>query len=501
MLGNLNVTKKEIHQERAETLSRKVVVSGVWVLALRILNRGLGFVRTIILARLLAPEDFGLFGIAMLAIATLETFSQTGFQAALIQKKENVEPYLDTAWTVSIIRGAALFLILFLSAPLISKFFNSPQATLVIRIIGISVLLSGLRNIGVVFFQKELEFNKQFSYGFSTTVVDLIVSVSLAFVLRNVWALIWGGIAANLTGLFMSYVLHEYRPKFTISKTKTKDLFEFGKWIFGSSSLVFLVTQGDDIFVGKMLGVTALGFYQIAYTLSNLPATEFTHVLSQVAYPAYSKIQDNAPKLREVYLKVFQLTLFISIPVAAAIFLLAPEFITIFLGEKWLPTVPLIRVLVCAGLLRSIAATTGPIFHALGKPKVETRWQIVRFFVLFSLVYSFTTKWGILGTSIAALLSIFVANLGFIFSVIKILKCTTLSLIKLIVIPSANAIIVLSAAFPLKKAMHASQISGFILVAASTIFLYILVNYIFDRLFKYNMNHLIKTSIESLRSS
>ncbi|MBW1612839.1 MAG: oligosaccharide flippase family protein [Deltaproteobacteria bacterium] len=109
----------------SETLSKKVVKGGIWVFALRITSRGLGFIRTIILARLLAPSDFGLLGIAMLAIATLETFSQTGFQAALIQKKDDVESYLDTAWTVSAIRGIVLFLILFFCAPIVAKFFNS----------------------------------------------------------------------------------------------------------------------------------------------------------------------------------------------------------------------------------------------------------------------------------------------------------------------------------------------------------------------------------------
>ena len=158
---------KSIEQTEAinpEPLSKRVIRGGVWVLALRILNRSLGFIRTIILARLLAPADFGLLGIAMLSISTLETFSQTGFQTALIQKKDNIESYLDTAWTVSAIRGLLLFLILFLSAPIIAEFFNSPQAVLIIRVVALSTLLSGLRNIGVVYFQKELEFKKQFLY-------------------------------------------------------------------------------------------------------------------------------------------------------------------------------------------------------------------------------------------------------------------------------------------------------------------------------------------------
>ena len=277
----------------SESLSKKVVRGGMWVFALRFTSRGLGFVRTIILARLLAPEDFGLLGIAMLAIATLESFSQTGFQAALIQKKENVDSYLDTAWTVSAIRGIVLFLILFLFAPVVAKFFNSPQATLVIKVIAVSMLLSGFRNIGIIFFQKDLEFNKQFTYEFSAALTDVAISISLAFILRNVWALVWGGLAGHFIRFIMSYILRPYRPHVSFKKSEFKELFGFGKWVLGSSILGFLIIQGDDIFVGKMLGVTALGLYQMAYLISNLPATEITHVISQVTFPAYSRLQYN----------------------------------------------------------------------------------------------------------------------------------------------------------------------------------------------------------------
>jgi O-antigen/teichoic acid export membrane protein len=431
----LEMIEKKIGQEKAEPLSQKVIKGGVWVFALRVLNRGLGFIRTIILARLLAPADFGLLGIAMLSISMLETFSQTGFQAALIQKKENINTYLDTAWTVSIIRGCVLFSILFFAAPFVAKFFNSPQAITVIRVVAISVLLSGLRNIGVVFFQKELEFNKQFYYEFSSTIVDLIVSISLALVLRNVWALIWGGIAANLIRLFMSYVLHTYRPKFTFNKQKTKELFQFGKWVFGSSILIFLVTQGDDIFVGKILGVTALGLYQMAYLISNLPASEITHVISYVAFPAYSKIQDDPQYLREAYLKILQLTAFLSFPLAGLILVLAPDFIRIVFGTKWLQMVAPVQILVIAGLVRSIAATAGPVLHATGNPRKDTFWQSVRFFILLISVYPLTIHWGLLGTSIAVLLSILIATFGFLAAVTSLTNIPVPLFEKALIIP------------------------------------------------------------------
>ena len=273
--------------------------------------------RTIILARLLAPEAFGLLGIALVSIATLETFSQTGFRAALIQKKESVESYLDTAWTVSAVRGTILFLILFSAAPAVAKFFKSPEASLVIRVLSISLLLSGFSNVGIIFFQKELEFHKQFFYEITATLVDLSVTISLAFTWRNVWALVWGGLAASSVRLLMSYLIHPYRPRIKFGRAEYRDLFGFGKWIAGSTILVFLITQGDDILVGKMLGVTALGLYQMAYALSNLPATEISHVIAQVTFPTFSKLQENMQKLKEslrfnifCYLELFRLWTF-----------------------------------------------------------------------------------------------------------------------------------------------------------------------------------------------
>ncbi len=188
----------------------------------------------------------------------------------------------------------------------------------------------------------------------------------------------------------------------------------------GFQHIGFLVVQGDDIFVGKMLGVTALGFYQMAYLISNLPATEITHVISQVTFPAYSKMQYDLQRLRAAYLDTLQLTAFVSIPIAGGIFILAPEFTEIFLGAKWMPMVPAMQVLVLAGLVRSIQATTGPIFLAVNRPEIEPRWQTVRLLVLIILIYPLSINWGILGTSIAVFFSTFVSTLGFGFMVLKL---------------------------------------------------------------------------------
>jgi len=255
-------------------------------------------------------------------MATLETFSQTGFQDALIQKKEDTKSYLDAAWTVLILRGFILFAILYLIAPYAAAFFEAPEAKSIIQVIGLAVLLQAFTNIGVIYFHKELEFNKAFIYQFAGTLADFIVAVSAVLILGTVWALVFGLLAGNVARCFMSYVIHPYRPLLSSDLGKAKELFGFGKWILGSSILIFLITQGDDIFVGKLLGVTALCFYQMAYRISNMPATEITHVISRVTFPIYSKLQDDIHKVKEAYLKVLQVTAFLSFPIACFIFVL-----------------------------------------------------------------------------------------------------------------------------------------------------------------------------------
>ena len=171
--------------EPGKTLSERVVKGGFWVFSLRITQQVFSLIRLIILARILSPNDFGLMGIALLVMATLDTFSQTGFQQALIQKKKDIKSYLDSAWTVLILRGFVLFTILYFIAPYAAIFFKAPEAKPIIQVIGFSVLLQAFTNIGVIYFQKELEFNKQFIYQLAGTLADFIVAVSAVLILRS----------------------------------------------------------------------------------------------------------------------------------------------------------------------------------------------------------------------------------------------------------------------------------------------------------------------------
>jgi O-antigen/teichoic acid export membrane protein len=498
---SLNV-KKNINNltKPGKSLSQRTVRGGFWVFLLRIIQRIFSLARLVILARILTPHDFGLMGIALLTMSTLETFSQTGFQAALIQKKENIESYLDAAWTVLILRGLLLFGILYFAAPFVASFFNTPEAKPIIQVIGLSVLFQAFTNIGVVYFQKELEFNKEFIYQFAGTLADFIVAISAVLILKNVWALVFGMLAGSAVRCIISYLIHPYKPRLSRDLAKAKELFGFGKWVLGSSILIFLITQGDDILVGKLLGATALGFYQLAYRISNMPATEITHVISRVTFPVYSKLQNDIPKLREAYLKVLQVTVFLSFPLAGLIFVLAPDFTMIFLGKKWMPMVPSMQVLVFAGLVRSIAAISGSIFYAVGKVQIDTRLQIIRFFVLAALIYPFTIKWGILGASIVVFLSIFFSNIGFVLMAIKITKCDIKNFTKAIISPLMGGFIMVLIMFEVKTIISTGVLQ-FIVFAFIGALTYFITIYLLDKIFDYKMQVLIKESMKLFKGA
>jgi lipopolysaccharide exporter len=382
-------------------LFHRAVRSGIWVFALSISQEIIGLARLVILARLLSPNDFGLAGIAVLTLTAMDALSQPNFDAALIHKKQDIRPYLDSAWTVGVIRGAGIFVLLYFIAPYGASFFRAPQAVPLIRAIGLAMLARAFTNAGVVYFRKDLDFKRQFVWQSVGRIADFVVAVVAAFALHNAWALVLAFISGDVVKLALSYALHPHRPRFALDRARTREMFVYGKWLLGVGIIVFLLTQIDNAVVGRLAGATMLGFYQLARRISNAPATEIAHVIANVAFPAYSKVQDRAPKLREGYLMVLEVTALFSLPMAGAIITMAPEITLQFFGQKWLPAVGAIQVLAIWGAFGALQATAEPVLMAVGKPRVLTKYQAIQLAGLACLIYPLTARWGIRGTALA----------------------------------------------------------------------------------------------------
>jgi len=381
-------------------LSDQIVQSGIWITLMNVFDRVLQFVLLIVLARLLSPRDFGLLGIALLTLSALKKFTHLGLDAALIQDKdENVDQYLNTAWVLNFGRNLFIAAIIFLVAPVIADVFSEPRVTPVIRVIALGPLFKALRNPGVVYFRKNLDLHKSFVLTLSGSLTNFVVAVTLAIVYQNVWALVLGFVAADAVRFLMSYVIHSYRPWFEFDVGIARNLLDYGKWMTGTKILNFLYSEGDDAVVGWLLTATSLGFYQIAYRFSNAPATELTHVISRVMFPAYSKLQDDIPRLRDTFLQVLKVVALLAFPMSIGIIIVAPSFIEAFLGSAWLPATLTMQILAVYGLLRAVGATFGPVWKAVGRPDYLTKLASIRVVLIAVLIYPMTITYGIEGTA------------------------------------------------------------------------------------------------------
>jgi PST family polysaccharide transporter/lipopolysaccharide exporter len=380
---------------------QRTVKSGIWVSATKLSARFLQILMLIVLARLLSPADFGLLGIALLTLNATKRFTDIGMNAALIQQKEeNVDSYLNTTWLLEIGRGALIFAVLFVLAPVIAQLFGEPRAQPVIRVLALGPMLYGFRNPGVVYFKKNLEFHKDFVYKTSGGLTQFTVGVAYALYSPTVWALVFASLSRPLIKVVLSYGLHEYRPWPSFDTEAARELIDFGKWITGSSVINWLYSQGDDAFVGWYLSATALGFYQYAYQIADAPAHEVSGVISQITFPAYSAIQGDIDELRNALVQSIRFTAFLAFPISFGIALVAPSFVRTILGSEWTPMILTMQILAMYGLMHAITRNFGAVWKALNKPDLIFKTGSLRVICIAIVIWPATALWGIEGTAL-----------------------------------------------------------------------------------------------------
>ena len=234
----------------------------------------------------------------------------------------------------------------------------------------------------------------------------------------------------------------------------------------------------------------------MAYLISNLSATEITHVISQVTFPAYSKLQDDLPKLREAYFKVFQVTAFICIPLAGAIFVFARDFTQFVLGDKWLPIIPIIQVLSFWGAIRSIGSTAGPAFQGIGNVKIIFKLQFVILFILVASIYPLATKFGILGVAVSVCIATIIPNAIAIAYLARKIHIEARRLIALILIPLITTVlVVISIQYLNAFVLPVTGVIHLIIFVFYAIIAYAIIIYLSDKSFDYGIFNTIKYMI------
>lgn len=394
-------------------LGNRALHAMVWTMGSIGIQRTVSYIRIIALAHLLSPLDFGIMGLGLITLSALQALSIPGFQEALVQKKGEIDEYLDTLWTITLTRSLIISGILALGAPLISNLFGSPEARVVMQVLAGAELIRGLTNPAIIFFDKNLEFHKKSFINIAPTVVEVAAAIAAAVIFRNVWALVVGLFVHNIVLVAASYWCHSYRPRLSWKKHQAKELFGFGRWVYFNRVLTSIANQADSMVLVRLLGPVSLGFYQMAQRTSLVPLQELRRGVSLVAFPVYARVQDDLVKLRLAFMGSLEAVATISIPMAIAVVVMAPDLVSLVLGEKWLPAVPAVQILAVAGALNSMTGSGSSLFMGYGRPWLNFQMTLLRVVVLLIVVVPATRWHGIAGASYAALLA---TAVGFAFS-------------------------------------------------------------------------------------
>ena len=403
-------------------------------------GRGIQFASDVILSKLLIPEDFGLMAIGLAVLNISEMLTETGFNSALIQKKGDIKKYLNTAWTMEFMKSALLFIFIFLLADPISKFYNIQSVSEVIKGISILFLLRGLRNVGIIYFRKNLQIHKQVALDIFPSIVQLIVVIPTAHYLQNVWAIIFSVAARRTSELILSFIMHHHRPRFEFNYLLFKELFQFGKWIFSVSIISAIRKNFVPLFVGKYFGVAILGYFNRAELLSILLFSVLNEVIWKVGYPTMSHFQSEKDKLKKFYLDLFFIIIYLAIPISGSIYLFNQELVTVIFSEQWLQSASILKTLIFAGLISFSGTLSSMLMQSIGKPKVATKISFNSIMILLITIFPLSYFMGISGLVFCLIITNSYSMLHSLTFVMKVMQIHISKVIYPILLSTINAV-------------------------------------------------------------
>jgi lipopolysaccharide exporter len=348
-------------------VGRKVAVGALWMVGLRLLERAIGFVSTLILARLLVPADFGLVAMAMTVYAFVEVAGNFGFDLALLRDKDASREAYDSAWTLYVMYGVFAFLLLLALAWPAAQFHGDPRLVPVMAVLGLIALVQGFDNIGTVHFRKEFRFDAEFKLMLYRKLVAFAVTVSLAVAFRNYWALIGGMVAQRATGTVLSYTMHPYRPRFNL--THARALFGFSRWLVLARLMECLKNRGPDFMIGRHLDLAALGLHRLSLELATLATSELMLPILRAVFPGYAAVAHDRQALASSFLRVQGSIVLVTLPVGLCFVLMPDLVVRALLGTNWLGATPLVMIFGLSGCLSMFQLTSLAIFEVLGQPQ------------------------------------------------------------------------------------------------------------------------------------
>lgn len=401
------IAQKEVNIRQA------ITQGGLWIIFSRWSVRGIGIFSTIILARLLTPEDFGLVAICMLVIGLAEMLGREAQNLAVIRKQNLDREFMDSAWTVSIVVNLVLGAGVYASAPLVASFFNEPRALLLVQIMSVRVLMIGFENIGMALYQKDFNFIKSFNFNIFEKLVPAVLTIALAVYFRNYWALVIGAVIGHVGAIALSYYLHEYRPR--ICFKKMSEVWAFSGWVVFEKLANFGTVRVDYLFVPAFGGTKEIGHYHVGTDLARLPTLELFTVLDRALFPAYARLIGQPAAMADAFIKVLGAAAVICLPVSIGFALVAGDAVQIVYGAQWISMIPIVALVSVASGILALNSTITLAIQAIGKSRLSFALICLHLVLMVSALFSFSSHFesttDIAGVRLLSVLLIFPVTL------------------------------------------------------------------------------------------
>ncbi|MDX1585069.1 MAG: lipopolysaccharide biosynthesis protein, partial [Thermoanaerobaculia bacterium] len=341
--------------------------AALWAFSATAGTRLVTLVSLAILARLLAPADFGLLAFALVYITYAETVGDLGTAVTLIYWPDRRDDAAQVTFAINLLMGAFWFLLTLLLAPLIADFFNHPEAGEIVRVLSLAFLFKYLGNTHDALAQKDLRFRARAIPELTLASAKALIAIGFALAGFGAWSLVWGHLGGLALWSVAMWLIVPWRPRFYFPRDLFVPMIQYGKGIVGVNVIAAIVHHSDLLIVGRMLGARALGLYQIAYKIPEASVSVILWVTSKVLFPAFSKIEQAGEGLRSAYLEALRYVSFVTIPMAAGLFVSAEQLVLVFFGSKWSESIPLLQWLAVYAGLRSLGTHAGDVMKATGR--------------------------------------------------------------------------------------------------------------------------------------
>lgn len=356
--------------------------AAMWALLATAGTRIISLVALAVLARFLAPREFGLLAFALVYITYAETVGDLGTGVALIYWPNRRDDAAQVTFIVNVAMGLFWSITTFFLAPHIAAFFKNPDATAIVQVLSLSFLIKFLGNTHDALAQKDLRFRARLVPEVGLALVKAAISIALAAAGFGAWSMVWGHLGGITVWTIGSWLIVRWRPRAYLPRDLLRPMLGYGRGIVGVNMLAAVVHHADLAVVGRMLGATALGLFQIADKIPEACITVVIWVVSKVLFPAFARLQSSVDQLRGAYLKALNYVSLVTIPIAAGLFFVADPLVRLFFGPQWLAAIPLMRWLAIYSGVRSLGTQAGDVLKATGRTGMLTLLAVVKAAVL-----------------------------------------------------------------------------------------------------------------------